>query len=81
MAERALGGLAALVLMALMLLTCVDVAGRYFLNRPVTGGLEVTEILLALVIFAGVPLVTKGGSSGAPELLAQIVRTLARGGR
>jgi uncharacterized protein YgbK (DUF1537 family) len=31
--------------------------------------------------YAGVPLVTKGGSSGAPELLAQIVRTLARGGR
>ena len=30
---------------------------------------------------AGVSLVTKGGSSGAPELLAQIVRTLARGGR
>jgi uncharacterized protein YgbK (DUF1537 family) len=31
--------------------------------------------------YAGVPLVTKGGSSGGPDLLAQIVRTLARGGR
>jgi uncharacterized protein YgbK (DUF1537 family) len=31
--------------------------------------------------YAGVPLVTKGGSSGASELLAQIVRTLARGAR
>lgn len=42
----------------LMALTCVDVAGRYFLKMPVRGGLELTEILMAMVIFAGLPLVT-----------------------
>jgi hypothetical protein len=29
--------------------------------------------------YAGLALVTKGGSTGAPELLAQVVRQLARG--
>jgi TRAP-type C4-dicarboxylate transport system permease small subunit len=42
----------------LMALTCVDVFGRYFLNSPVWGGFELTEMLLAALIFAGLPLVT-----------------------
>lgn len=56
--ERVLGLVAALVLFALMALTCADVIGRYFLNRPVAGGFEITELLLAALIFAGLPLVT-----------------------
>jgi TRAP-type C4-dicarboxylate transport system permease small subunit len=53
-----LGGIAAVVLFALMLLTCVDVVGRYFLSRPVFGAFELTEMALAALIFAGLPLVT-----------------------
>lgn len=53
-----LGYLAAAVMFGMMLLTCADVIGRYFLNRPVTGGFEITEMLLASLIFAGLPLVT-----------------------
>jgi TRAP-type C4-dicarboxylate transport system permease small subunit len=52
-----LNGVAAVVLFSLMLLTCVDVTGRYF-GRPIFGGFELTEILLAALIFAGLPLVT-----------------------
>ena len=52
-----LGYLAATVLFCLMLVTCVDVLGRYF-NYPLFGGFELTEILLATLIFAGLPLVT-----------------------
>ncbi len=52
-----LNGVAAVVLFCLMLLTCIDVAGRYF-GRPIFGGFELTEILLAALIFAGLPLVT-----------------------
>jgi TRAP-type C4-dicarboxylate transport system permease small subunit len=44
--------------MALMLLTCADVGGRYFLNRPVWGAFELTEMMLAALIFAGLPLVS-----------------------
>jgi TRAP-type C4-dicarboxylate transport system permease small subunit len=53
-----LGAVAAAVLFALMLLTCVDVFGRYFLGRPIYGAFEITEMLLAALIFAGLPLVT-----------------------
>ena len=49
---------AAALLMALMLLTCADVAGRYFFNHPVYGAFELTEMMLAALIFAGLPLVT-----------------------
>ena len=54
----ALGLLAAALLFCLMALTCADVVGRYFLNKPVRGGFEMTELLLAALIFAGLPLVT-----------------------
>jgi len=54
----ALGLVAAALMLCLMLLTCADVVGRYFFNRPVTGGFEMTELLLAALIFAGLPLVT-----------------------
>ncbi len=47
-----------LVLFAMMVLTCVDVVGRYFLSRPIFGAFEITEMLLAALIFAGLPLVT-----------------------
>jgi TRAP-type C4-dicarboxylate transport system permease small subunit len=53
-----LGAVAAAVLFALMVLTCIDVIGRYFLSEPVYGGFEITEMLLAALIFAGLPLVT-----------------------
>jgi TRAP-type C4-dicarboxylate transport system permease small subunit len=57
----ALGALCAALMFCLMLLTCVDVVGRYFFNKPVTGGFELTEFLLASLIFAGLPLVTLRG--------------------
>lgn len=53
-----LGGVAAVILFVMMLLTCSDVIGRYFLNAPVFGAFEVTELLLASLIFTGLPLVT-----------------------
>src|SRR5262249_38083655 len=53
-----LGLIAATVLFAIMLLTCADVIGRYFFYRPVFGAFEITETLLAALIFAGLPLVT-----------------------
>ncbi len=50
--------LAAAILMFLMLFTAVDVIGRYFFNKPVWGGFELTEVSLAVLIFAGLPLTT-----------------------
>ena len=44
-----------------MILTCADVIGRYFFGAPVFGAFEVTETLLAALIFAALPLVTLRG--------------------
>jgi TRAP-type C4-dicarboxylate transport system permease small subunit len=57
-ADALLGGAASAVLLAMMLLTVVDVVGRYVLNRPVRGAFEVTELMLVVLIFAGLPLVS-----------------------
>ena len=59
---------AAAVMFCLMLLTCVDVVGRYFLNSPLWGGFELTEMLLAALIFAGLPLVTLRGDHVTVDL-------------
>ncbi|MHC5655546.1 TRAP transporter small permease [Stappia sp. ICDLI1TA098] len=57
-AGRVLHVLAALILLAMMLVTFVDVIGRYLFNAPLPGAFELTEVLLALVIFVGLPIVT-----------------------
>jgi TRAP-type transport system small permease protein len=58
----ALAGLmAALALFGIMVLTAVDVSGRKFLSASVPGSLELTELLMVVVIFAGLPLVSLHG--------------------
>jgi len=52
------GLLAATALFAIMLLTLADVTGRKLLSQSVTGSLELTELLMVAVIFAGLPLVS-----------------------
>lgn len=56
--ERVLGMLAALALAGMVLLTCVDVIGRYLLNRPLTGAFELSEMAMGALVFASLPLVT-----------------------
>lgn len=67
--ESLLGAVTVVVLFAMMALTCVDVAGRYFFNMPVHGGLELTELLLAATIFCAFPLVTLRDEHVAVDLL------------
>jgi TRAP-type C4-dicarboxylate transport system permease small subunit len=52
------GALAALALFAIMWLTLVDVSGRKLLSQSLPGSLELTELLMVAVIFAGLPLVS-----------------------
>jgi TRAP-type transport system small permease protein len=53
--------LAAVALFAIMILTLIDVAGRKLLSESVPGSLELTELLMVVVIFAGLPLVSLAG--------------------
>jgi TRAP-type C4-dicarboxylate transport system permease small subunit len=57
-ADAALGLAASALLFAMMCLTFVDVVARYVFNRPIRGAFEVTELLLLVLIFAGLPLVS-----------------------
>lgn len=56
--ERVLAVAAGLALLAMMVLTFVDVFGRYGFHASVFGGSEMVELLMVVVIFAGVALVT-----------------------
>ena len=57
-ADAVLGVAASVILMILMLLTFVDVVARYLFNFPLRGAFEVTELMLLVLIFAGLPLVS-----------------------
>jgi TRAP-type C4-dicarboxylate transport system permease small subunit len=57
--EAVLGITSASVLFLMMLVTAVDVVGRYLFNKPLNGGFELTEMMLAALIYCGLPLVSK----------------------
>lgn len=57
--QNTLGVAAGLVLFCLIGVTCVDVAGRYFFSAPLRGAFELTEILLAALVFMALPLTTE----------------------
>jgi TRAP-type C4-dicarboxylate transport system permease small subunit len=55
---RALGLAMCVLLFALMMLTAVDVTGRYLFNNPIPGSVEYTELGLGILVFGSLPLVT-----------------------
>lgn len=56
--RQTFGIAAALTLFSMMLITFVDVVGRTFLSQTLPGGFELTELMLAALIFLALPLVT-----------------------
>ena len=55
MFSRLVSNLAAIILFLLVVLTCVDVVGRYFFSMPVIGAVELVRICMAGVIFFSLP--------------------------
>ena len=51
--DAALGLAASVILFSMMIVTFVDVVGRYGFNRPLRGAFEGTELMLLVLIFAG----------------------------
>ena len=49
--SRWLGYIAAVILGIMMMLTVVDVFFRYVLNTPLTGAIEVSELLMVVLVF------------------------------
>ena len=62
----------------MMVLTFVDVVARYVFNRPVRGAFEVTELLLLVLIFAGLPLVSYADEHVTMDFVDRLLRARAR---
>jgi TRAP-type C4-dicarboxylate transport system permease small subunit len=56
-----------------MLLTVVDVVARYVFNRPLRGAFEVTELMLLVLIFAGLPLVSYAGEHALMDFIDHLL--------
>jgi TRAP-type transport system small permease protein len=59
--DKLCGLMCACALFAIMVLTFFDVGGRKLLSNSIPGSLELTELLMVIVIFAGLPLVSERG--------------------
>jgi TRAP-type transport system small permease protein len=71
--DRLFGAVAALALVGMVLLTCVDVIGRYVLNRALTGAFELSEMAMGGLVFASLPLVTLRRQQVTVDLLDWLV--------
>lgn len=82
-ARLALNVAAAVLMTSLVLVTCIDVIGRYLFNNPLGGAFELTQVLLSALIFAALPLTTGTGAHVEVDLLVpllprQVARALGR---
>jgi TRAP-type C4-dicarboxylate transport system permease small subunit len=75
---RLCGGLAGAALFGIMALTLVDVAGRKLFSASLPGSLEVTELLMVAVIFAGLPLVSLQGEHVVFDSLDRVLPAALR---
>lgn len=78
-AADALKLFASVLLFVMMAVTFVDVVGRYFFGRALNGAYELTEVLLGLVVFAGLPIVTWRREHVTVDLLTARLPALPRG--
>lgn len=69
--------LCCIVLAAMMLLTFVDVVGRYVLGAPVFGASEMVSTMLALTIFLGLGIANARDRHIVVELFDTSIRRLA----
>lgn len=58
-----------LSLLAMVLLTFADVIGRRFFNAPIYGAHDLTEHLMAIIVFSGLPLLTAARGHLCVDLL------------
>jgi TRAP-type transport system small permease protein len=67
--------IAGCAVVAMMLVTVMDVVGRYFFNAPLGGASEATELLLALIVFAGISLAAVSGEHIRIDILEHLLST------
>ena len=72
-ADAVLGLGASAILLAMMMLTVVDVVARYGFSRPVRGAFEITELMLLVLIFAGLPLVSFADEHAVMDFIDRVL--------
>jgi len=65
--------IAAVTLFFLMFLTCADVFGRYFLDNSIDGTTELTEVGIAILVFAEMPVITWRGGHVVVDILDRMM--------
>ena len=70
---RGLGLAAAAVLFALMVLTFIDVIGRYVFSAPLPSAFELTELSMGILSFLGLPLVSARRGHIAISLVDRLI--------
>jgi TRAP-type transport system small permease protein len=71
--RRAVETIMAIVLMSMVALTFADVIGRRLFGAPIYGAHDITEHLMALVVFCGLPLVTVAGAHLTVDLFDRLI--------
>lgn len=66
--------IAAIVLLVLVALTCIDVIGRYFFNSPLNGAVELVEICMGAITFFSFPLMFLRNDHIIVDLIPQFRR-------
>jgi TRAP-type C4-dicarboxylate transport system permease small subunit len=76
--DRLLGWLCGGLILGLTGLTAADVILRYWFNAPVSGAFELTEIMLAALIFAALPITTDRDEHVTVDLVDALVPARAQ---
>jgi TRAP-type C4-dicarboxylate transport system permease small subunit len=76
--DAVLGIAASVLLLGMMVLTFADVVARYLLNKPIRGAFEVTELLLLVLIFAGLPLVSHADEHVTMDFIDRVLPPAAQ---
>ena len=67
--DTLLGYVGAVVLFSMMMITFVDVVMRYIFNAPMRGAFEVTELMMVVLIYAGLPIVSRHDQHVTTDLI------------
>ena len=71
-ASAGLSSMAGAVLFGIMMVSVVDVFGRYVLKQPLPGSSEITEVLMAILVYAGLPVVSQRNAHIAVDMFGSV---------
>jgi TRAP-type C4-dicarboxylate transport system permease small subunit len=76
--DALLGAVAAIILFGMMALTFVDVFMRYVIGDSIRGSFEITELMMVILIFAGLPLVSRKDEHVTVDLVEHMLPLTVR---